>query len=355
MYYGNRKLYTLLALILFIFPVCQQHGIIYDIVAKERRASALEPDTKQMNKIRSYLKNNDINGSIAVMSGNKLIVNEGNGFADFEKKIRNHPETTFPIASITKSLVATSFMQLEERGLVNLQDPVSKYIDHFPNGENITIQHLLTNTSGIRPLHSIRKNSTPKDIIEEIKKRPVRFQAGTRWDYKDTNYMVLGYILEKITGIALHAYIDKNIFKRASMNHSGFISKENPIPYAAVGYFKDQNQFQPVKEINIFLLYGAGDIYSTASDLCKYDLSLMNGQLISKKSLRKMLRPGSKSGYGLGMYVKHNYIFSRGYLGGWNSIHVIFNGKTSVVVLLNVRNQKTDILKIAKDIYRLAV
>ncbi|MDP4163589.1 MAG: serine hydrolase domain-containing protein [Bacillota bacterium] len=310
-------------------------------------------ENNEARKIKNYMEGNELNGSVFVSVANTPIFKGGFGYADFEKRTKNTVKTTFPIASLTKMVVAASFLQMKEKGLLNLNDPIGKYIIGFPNGQNIKLIHLLTNTSGITSPSWSGISVIPKDIVNEIKKSPIIFQAGANWNYQDANYILLSYILEKVSGISLHEYIKKNIFSIAEMKSSGFITRKNTFPYAAKGYFKVQNHFEPIGKLNIHLLYGAGDMYSTVEDINKFDTALMECRFFSKKSLDEMMVPRSKSHYGLGIYIYNDYLFSRGTLGGWNAVHVYFKDKTNVVLLLNARSRKMDILKNAKEIHQL--
>lgn len=304
-------------------------------------------------KIKNYLLSRKINGSIAVVNNNKVIFNEGVGYANFQKKLLNTPATTHPIGSITKSLVATSIMQLQEKGKLNIQDPVAKYLPDFPNGKNIKLIHLLTHTSGIHARVPSGKAKTPKELVQGIEKKTIKFAAGTKWNYRDENYVVLGYILQQVTGTSLHKYIAKNIFEKAGMKHSGFISRKNPNLVKSVGYIRTKSDTLSITKITNPNLFGYGDVYSTARDLCLYDKALMNGKLVSKKSLKEILTPGSSSRYGLGLYNYGYAAYSRGVIGGWEAIHVYYKDNTSIAILLNVRDKSVDIHQLSRDIFRI--
>lgn len=305
------------------------------------------------SKIRNYLHSNNINGSIAIVKDGKILFDDGAGFANFKKRTLNQAATTYPIGSITKSIVAVSVIQLQEKGKINVQDSVSRYIPDFPNGNHIKLIHLLNHTSGVKTPLFLNRVAKPSDIIRKLTEDEVKFPAGAKWDYNDINYIILGYIVEKAAGIPLHDYIQKNIFAKAEMHHSGFMTQKNSAPYISVGYVRAGNQLILAKPLNIALLFGCGDIYSTVLDLCSFDQALMAGKLIAKQSIEQMLTPGSKSSYGFGVYNKGNRFYSRGVLSGWESIHVYYKDKTSVAVLLNVRDKKIDIHKIASDLYEL--
>ncbi|NHM31108.1 serine hydrolase domain-containing protein [Neobacillus terrae] len=343
----------LLFFIMIIAAFCQNKEAVTSIPEKSVSifASNNSEEKKLHLKIRSYLREKGINGSVAVMKGTEVLYNEGVGNADIGREIKNTKKTTFPIASITKSMVAACILQLQEKGLLHTNDPVSKYISDLPNGKHIKIIHLLTNTSGLKPLLWTRAHSSPSDLINQIKLMPVAaFAPGTHWEYRDTNYMILGYIIEKITKMPLHTYINDNIFKKSGMRDSGFITNQEPARFSSKGYIKNHKFLRPSRKLNPALLYGAGDIYATSLDICKYDQALINGKLISKKSWNEIKTPGSVSGYGLGLYVKKDFVFSRGFISGWSSVHIIYKDRTSIVILLNKRDRDLDILKAAIDI-----
>ena len=305
------------------------------------------------DKIQDYLLGKGINGSVTVVDHQRIIYNEGIGFSNLVKKDKNTAETTYPVASVTKTFVATSIMQLQEKGKLKIEDPVSKYLPKFPNGQKIKLIHLLTHTSGLQPPIWHKGDNTPQKVVSEIGKRRMLFPAGFQWDYKDANYMVLGLIVEKVTGMPLHDYIEKNIFAVAGMKDSGFITAKDPRPFSADGYVKRGFLLRKESDFNSYLLYGCGDIYMTAYDLSLYDEALVGGKLVSLNSLKLMLKPGSKANYGLGLYVNGSGFYSHGVLGGWESLHVYHNDQTVIVLLLNIRDKNTDIHHIAADLYSL--
>jgi CubicO group peptidase (beta-lactamase class C family) len=319
-------------------------------------AHFVQPTVKEtvQAKIKNYLLTKHINGNVAIVKDGQTIFNEGVGYDDFQTGKLNQKTTTYPIGSITKSIVATSLMQLQEKGMLNIQDPVAKYLPGFPNGNNIKLVHLLNHTSGIRsPLLHVQKK-TPQAFIKGIENLPVKFPAGTKWDYMDANYVILGSIVEKVAGTSLHKYIQKNIFAKAGMNNSGFITKKNPVPYTSLGYIRNKDQKLSIKGIkNNQTLFGYADVYSTAYDLCMYDTALMSGKLVSKQSLQQILTPGSESGYGLGLYNFNYAVHSRGVIGGWESLHVYYKDKTSITILLNVRDKSMDIHQVSKDLFQI--
>lgn len=324
-------------------------------VSNQNLSPLLTNKTWIARNLNKYLISNHINGSVAVIKNKSIIFNEGVGYSNIKKGLYNQPSTTYPIASITKVFVATSILQLQERGKLNISDPVSKYIPHFPNGEKIKLYHLLTHTSGIKPPIWHIGDQTSQDLIKEIVKRHVNFSPGKKWDYKDANYMVLGYVVEKASRISLHQYIQQNIFNKAHMKASGFITEDHPVPFNSIGYLKGPKHLYPLTRLNIPMLFGCGDVYSTAYDLSLFDQALMERKLLSEKSLNEMLTHGPHSIYGLGLYNNGEMIYSRGVIGGWESFHVIFKDQTFISLLLNIRDQKNNVSSIVNNIHRIVM
>ncbi|WP_413301855.1 serine hydrolase domain-containing protein [Bacillus sp. 1P10SD] len=314
--------------------------------------NSIIPDSKEkyiQQNIREYLISNNVSGSIAVVKNNKKYFYEGIGYSDISNRKLNSTSTTYPIGSITKTMVAVCILQLQEKGKLRIQDSVSNYVPNLPKG--VKIIHLLNHSSGIRsPIWHVGDKG-PKEIIKRAGNRGRGFLPGAKWDYNDINYMVLGYIVEQVSGIPLHEYIKKNIFNKASMVNAGFITARKPDPFSSRGYIKIAKRILHASKLNPSLLYGCGDIYATALDVSLFDEALMTGNLISIKSLKEMVTPGPKSSYGLGLYHTDDRVYSRGVVGGWESIHVYYDDKTSIVILLNVREKLCDIKKVAADIY----
>ncbi|MDP4084018.1 MAG: serine hydrolase domain-containing protein [Bacillota bacterium] len=319
--------------------------------ASEELLYTVKKNKQVEKKLKNYLESQQISGSVMVVKNKGIVFNEGAGYSNIKKRKKNTPSTTYPIASMTKVFVATSILQLQEKGKLKITDPISKFIPSFPNGKKIKLYHLLTHTSGIRPPIWHMNDQKPQDLMKEIEKRGVAFQPGEKWDYIDANYMVLGFVIEKVSNDSLHHYIQKNIFNKAHMRSSGFMTSKHPTSYTSVGYFKGVTHLIPKKNFTIPLLFGCGDIYSTTYDLSLFDQALMSGKLINRKSLTEMLKHGPRSSYGLGLYHRGKTIFSRGVLGGWESFHIMYKDKINIVILLNIRNRKANIQKLSNDIH----
>jgi CubicO group peptidase (beta-lactamase class C family) len=351
-----KKAFPIIIVLAVFLSGCQpfsESGTMKKMLASKplKRVVKFQPDPHKtlQEEVRRYLKSCKINGSVAIARKGHLIINEGFGYANLADKTLNNAATTFPIASITKTFVATSIMQLQEQGKLNINDPVAKYIPDFPNGKKIKLIHLLSHMSGVEQPKWHLGDTTPLSLLKEIEKRPLAFPAGTKWDYRDANYMILGYILEKVSGMSLHQYIKKNIFAKARIKDAGFITSRSS--FTANGYTRNGLMFLPSSSFNPYMLYGCGDIYLSAYDLILYDTALLSGKLVSPKSLELILAPRSKSNYGLGLYNLGYAFFSRGVMAGFEGLHVFYKDRTAISILLNIRDPHTDIHQVGAELH----
>ncbi len=287
----------------------------------------------QLDDIMSLYTSFD--GSVLVAKGDDILLSKGYGKADYDKKIDNKPQTVFGIGSITSQFTATSIMMLQEKKLLNIQDTVNKFIPDYPNGDKIKIYNLLTHTSGIPEYFSLvssieigKKTYTSTEIINLFKDKPLNFDVGTKYEFSNSNYALLGYIIEKASGMKYEDYIKKNIFKPLDMNNSSFsgniksAADKSDTASKAIGYSQPEtksnnignteaaNETQSAPTITYkksieaepTITYAAAGIYSTVEDLYKWSTALETEKLISKESLKEMFTPHKES-YGYGWFI----------------------------------------------------
>ncbi|MCR6596550.1 beta-lactamase family protein [Bacillus halotolerans] len=308
---------------------------------KKNKAKKTEEQIKEVDrneKISSYLKEIGFSGTAMIVRNGEVVINKGFGYADREHHIKNNPATSFYVGSSQKALIATAILQLEEKGKLQTSDPVSAYLPHFPNGKNITLKNLLTHTSGINGHVEGNGEITPDDLIKDIEQQGIKRQPGI-WDYQDSNYSVLAYIVAEVSGESYEQYITNHIFKPAEMTHSGFYKTYDKQPYPAVGYkLKGSRAITPYM-LDLSQMYGAGDIYMSAADMYKFDKALIDGKLYSQESYEKMFTPGSSSTYGMGFYVAPGSYSNHGVMPGFNVLNSFSkSGQTVVVLLSNIQN-----------------
>ena len=256
-------------------------------------------------------------GAILVARGDAILHAAGYGMADVERNIPNTPEKKFRIASITKQITAVAILQLVERGELTLDDPLSMYLEGFPNGEKILLKYMLNHSSGIPTminseelLENIRVYENGKSLqsaeIEYISTLPLRFEPGTSFLYSNSAYFLLGVIIEKVSGMPYDEYLRENIFKPLGMNNTGYDFNEYDSgwarPYYCQSYVIDDEFIREADWVDRKLPGGAGGLYSTVYDLYLWDRALYGTNILSKESVKIMETPTSQlyeAGYGV--------------------------------------------------------
>ncbi|MED1381853.1 penicillin-binding protein [Bacillus mycoides] len=295
-------------------------------------------------KLDQYLKDKGFNGTVLVTDKNNVVLRKGYGYANIKDKVLTTPRTKYRIGSITKTVVAISILQLREKGKLNIEDNVNKYIPSFPADKNITLRNLLTHTSGLpdQGQGSVDAASRLK-LVTWIGAQKLQFPAGTGWKYTDYNYMVLAYIVEKISNKPLAEYVKENIFTPVEMNESGMGTTLPEDIFLAEGYTKKDNELIATPRLKMNWLYGCGEMYTTVEDMKRLDEAIMDGKLISKQSLSDMFTVSPARKYGFSFYIYPDYYHNHGVLAGWNTFNNFnWDKRTFVILFSNVQNGIND-------------
>ncbi|WP_219375564.1 serine hydrolase domain-containing protein [Bacillus mycoides] len=295
-------------------------------------------------KLDQYLKDKGFNGTVLVTDKNNVVLRKGYGYANIKDKVLTTPRTKYRIGSITKTVVAISILQLREKGKLNIEDNVNKYIPSFPADKNITLRNLLTHTSGLpdQGQGSVDAASRLK-LVTWIGAQKLQFPAGTGWKYTDYNYMVLAYIVEKLSNKPLAEYVKENIFTPVEMNESGMGTTFPEDIFLAEGYTKKDNELIATPRLKMNWLYGCGEMYTTVEDMKRLDEAIMDGKLISKQSLSDMFTVSPARKYGFSFYIYPDYYHNHGVLAGWNTFNNFnWDKRTFVILFSNVQNGMND-------------
>lgn len=259
--------------------------------------------------IEAHIKNSTFSGSILVAQNGKVLLSKGYGMANIEHDVPNTPETKFRLGSVTKQFTAMAIMQLQEKGLLSVDDRLSKFIPDYPNGDRIYIHHLLTHTSGIPnitdlpELENIKTLNLPVEkTIEVFKHKPLEFRPGEKFQYSNSGYILLGYIIEKVSGKSYEAYLKESIFDPLDMKDSGYDHYRTILRHRASGYFPGKDGVVNAEYIDMSIPHGGGGLYSTIEDMYRWDRSLYTEKLIKKSSLDKIFTP-FKNDYGYGWKI----------------------------------------------------
>ena len=261
-------------------------------------------------------------GSVLVADDGEIVISKGYGMANIELSVPNTPLTKFRIASLTKQFTAMAIMILQERGLLNVHDPICMYVPNCPRNawNSITIHHLLTHTSGIPDFTGLPGNfpdywRTPSTIDETIalfRNLPLGFTPGTRWEYSNSGYVLLGKIIEVTSGESYEDFIRQNIFEPLGMSNSGYDHSRTIIQDRAAGYVRENNILLNAIHIEMDAAYAAGGLYSTVEDLLLWDQSLYTTRLVSQPSLDAIFTahtttPFEGTAYGYGWYIQRAF------------------------------------------------
>jgi CubicO group peptidase (beta-lactamase class C family) len=281
--------------------------------------------------IQAHMKMGQFNGSVLVARDGKVLVSKGYGMANIELEVPNTPRTKFRLGSITKQFTAMAIAQLAERGKLSLDDLARKYVpDAHQSWDKVTIRHLLTHTSGIPSFTGFpdyRKlkleRTTPAQIIARFKDKPLEFEPGEKFTYSNSGYYLLGYIVEKASGMSYDAYLRQNIFNPLDMNDSGEDSNTAIIKRRATGYTRRGETWMNADYIDMTIPGGAGALYSTVEDLYRWDQSLYTDKLVSRKMIDTIFTP-VKDNYGFGWFIEkrrdRRVISHGGGIEGFNTI-----------------------------------
>jgi CubicO group peptidase (beta-lactamase class C family) len=266
---------------------------------------------------------------------------------------------------VTKQFTAACILLLEERGKLRIEDHIKKYLPDAPAAwDQITIFNLLTHTSGIPNFTSLPDYrsteavpTTPEQLVARFRDKPLEFAPGGSWNYSNSGYVLLGYLIEKITGKSYSEFIQENIFAPLGMKDSGYDSNTKIIADRAVGYARGPDGMVIAGYIDMSIPFSAGGLYSTTGDLLRWEQALYGGKLLTPASLQKMTTP-FRNNYAFGLMVQKapngDRIFSHGGgIEGFNTeVAYIPASHIAVIVLANLNGRAAD--EIALDLRRVA-
>ncbi len=272
-------------------------------------------------------------GSVLIAQGDSVVYHKGFGPASADGSKMNSPESQFLIGSITKTFTAVAIMQLFEDNKLSLSDPLSKYIPLFPQSDQITIRHLLSHKSGIKNYTELPDiNEWKADeisalrLVEKVMDYPLGFEPGTMFSYSNTNYLLLGMIIEQVTGADYEKYIQKNILKPAGLTHTGM--DQNKAKNLSEGLDLVNGMWQKADEVDVSVPFSAGALYSSTSDLYSFSTAFFNAEFFENKSTYELMTNFDEGSYGLGVYVEQVdeqfYIGHTGGIDGYSSAWYYF-------------------------------
>ena len=296
----------------------------------------------------SYTPGNAFMGTVLVVDGDRVLLDKGYGMADLEWSNLNVPEVKFRLGSLTKQFTATLILLLQQDGKLKIEDSVSKYLPDAPKSwEKITLAELLGHTSGIPSFTDMKEfgvwRMSPHTTEEELalfRDKPLDFEPGSKFQYSNSNFEVLGAVIEKVSGKKYGDLLRERIFDPLEMKDSGLDNDELILAKRAQGYMPSDKGLVLARSESMTVPWAAGSIFSTTGDLLKWERGLFGGKVLSAESLKAMTTPG-KGDYGLGVgaAVKDGVkiISHGGGIEGFNT-HLAYvpERRIAIVVLSNV-------------------
>lgn len=333
------KLRIFSVLVIFLFST----SISYSQIKVEKRLDQL---------FQTFFNNEGVGCATLISQNGKIIYQKGFGNIDIELGIQAKPDNVFRIGSITKQFTAIVILQLYEQGKLDLKDEIQKYFPDFPNHEKaITIENLLTHTSGIKNITEIEGLDTNqsaysvKELIDLFKDKPLDFLPGEKYRYSNSGYILLGGIIEKISGQKYADYLQSNIFDKLGMTNSFYDNSSTIIKKRAKGYDLDSiNHLVNASYLNTTFPYSAGGLVMTTGDYFKWHQAIWNFRLIKKETLQKALTPYklndgtfTEYGYGwaLGDFFGSQIISHGGSINGFQSKEMYLPKEDILVVVFS--------------------
>jgi CubicO group peptidase (beta-lactamase class C family) len=211
----------------------------------------------------------------------QIIYKKASGMANIEMNVPMSTENILRVGSITKQFTAVSILQLVEKGLISLKDDITKFLPAYPtHGYTITIENLLSHTSGIKDYTEIKGLDIKKspysalELIDLFKDQPMDFPPGTKYQYSNSGYIILGYIIEKISGVSYEQYLSSNIFKPSGMDFSFFDNSSSIIKNRVPGYKFSEGVIMNADFFNASSAFSAGALVMSVEDFFRWHQAL---------------------------------------------------------------------------------
>jgi len=303
---------------------------------------------KMAEAVKAQAEENRFMGSVLVAEGGKVVFATSSGWAQAEWNVPNSATTKFRLGSLTKQFTAAAILLLAERGKLSVDDPLGRYVNDVPTAWTaITLRHLLTHTSGIPNFTALpeypkwkEQAPSPAMIFQQVRGLPLEFSPGSRFEYSNTGYVLLGWVIELVSGRTYREFVKENIFEPLGMADSGYDSNLAIIPQRATGYHAGSRGLRNANYIDMRVPHGAGGLYSTTGDLLRWTQALFHGKLLRPASLQQMTTP-AKDGYAFGLGVgtrngRKRFAHAGG-IDGFSSFLAYFPASdVTIVVLANV-------------------
>lgn len=330
-----------------------------------RTAEKIHSESDQF--LEAAVEHWNFQGGVLITYKGEPVLMKGYGPSNIPFELDNTTTTKFFIGSLTKQFTAAAILRLDEENKLNISDPICKYIDDFPPevGDKVTIHHLLSHSSGIpnfteMPEIFLKRTEpiSPEQLMSIIAKTPLEFEPGSRVTYSNSGYIVLGEIIEKVSGQSYEAYLHRKIFKPLEMNNSGYARRSMGLPDRAEGYtLAEGNVLVNAVAVEMSILHSAGALYTTLEDMLQWEQSLVHGDFLTELSLRQMFTPQAGIfGYGwaIDTMYKQVVVYHGGFIDGFNCRieRWLTSGLTTVVF---ANDDEAPVFKISRSLAAIAL
>lgn len=328
-------------------------------------AGGLDAVVQKVDSIAAAaLDSGDLVGlSIAVLKGDEAIFAKGFGFADLESLAEASPATRYYIGSITKTFTAAAILRLAERELLSLEDDVARHVPELATpGHPIRLRHLLNHTSGLAGPEQVAPRFVERrhldfsraELLRLLEDEPRIFTPGERYEYNNLGYVVLGIVVERVSGQEFEAYLQQNILGPAAGASVLMCDARRVIRHRARGYVVREGAPLHHEPVNASLVFAAGGLCATAPDLARWFRALAAGEVVSAASFEQMSTPatledGSRLSYGYGLFIDDpagGRIHHGGIVNGFSGHAAYYaDEEITVVVLTNTRSPASRIVE----------
>lgn len=274
--------------------------------------------------------------AVLVEKDGQVLLRKGYGMANLELGIPVRPDMVFEVGSVTKQFTAAAILMLAEQGKLQIEDDITRHFPDFPtHGKKITIEHLLTHTSGIPSYtgmddwaEQMRQDITVDQLVAFFQGKPLEFEPGAKMAYNNSGYVLLGAIVEKVSGKSYEDFVEQEIFQPLGMTHSRYGHQSEVVTGRAYGYEKEEDGYHNAAYLSLTQPYAAGSLMSTLDDLALWDKALAGEKLLKRTSLDRMFKPvrltsGLPTTYGYGLstfdFQGHRVIEHGGDINGFSS------------------------------------
>ncbi|HEY9879452.1 MAG TPA: serine hydrolase [Leptolyngbyaceae cyanobacterium] len=311
--------------------------------------------------VQAHADHQQFMGTVLVVCDGETVLGRAYGLADLEQQIPHTLDTRFPIGSVTKQFTAAAILQLQDRGLLNVQAPVATYLPDYPN-DTITLHHLLTHTAGLPNLTStpdyfewMQQPATLDALIARFRDLPLEFEPGSQYRYSNSGYVLLSQVIETVSGQSYGDYIQDNLLTPLGMENTGY-NKPSSVPGLAQGYRGNPRDYQSVPSTHPTTAQGAGGLHSTVGDLARWNQALFgevpgDREILSQQAIAAMTTPQVSLGsaeapeidYGYGLVInnqsENRLIGHGGGISGFvTSLLYLPDQDTTIAVLSNVES-----------------